>query len=336
MASERELIAAIARRVASAPAASALGPKSALLQGIGDDCAVWRPDPTALSLITTDTLVEGVHFDLSWHPPDLLGRKAVAVNISDIAAMGGRPRFLLLSLGLKGNEEPSWLEQLLDGLVAATEAYQTVLIGGDTVRSPGGVMLTVTVIGESPPAEVCRRSGGRAGDSIWVGGPLGSAAAGLELCRRGLGGDPAWQPLVEAHLNPTAQVELGRELVGRGLAHAMMDLSDGLATDLAHLCAASGQGAEVAAELLPLDGLLADAAALCRVDPLSWALSGGEDYKLLFTAAPENEGEILKLGLGGSAPRRIGRLVAEPGVFLLSAGQRREIGFSGYDHFPPG
>ncbi len=334
MGSERELIAAIARRVG--PADSGPGSHSALLQGIGDDCAVWRPDPAALSLITTDTLVEGVHFDPSWHPPHLLGRKAVAVNISDIAAMGGRPRFLLLSLGLKGNEEPGWLEQLLDGLMEASAAYQTLLIGGDTVRSPGGVMLTVTVIGESPPGEVCRRSGGRAGDSIWVGGPLGSAAAGLELCRRGFGGNPAWQTLVEAHLNPVAQVELGRELVGRGLAHAMMDISDGLATDLAHLCTASGLGAEVTANLLPLDSLLPDAAALCQVDPLSWALSGGEDYKLLFTAAPEGEEDILKLASSGIAPRRIGRLVSDPGVFLLTEGQRREIGFSGYDHFPPG
>ncbi|MFU8819142.1 MAG: thiamine-phosphate kinase [Desulfurivibrio sp.] len=337
MSSERDLIATIARRVAKATAkgAPALPQGSCLLQGIGDDCAVLRPDPAALSLLTTDTLVEGVHFDLSWHPPRLLGRKAVAVNISDIAAMGGRPRFLLLSLGLSGREPEEWLNQLLDGFIEAMEEYGATLIGGDTVRNPAGVMLSVTVLGEVVAPEVCLRSGGRVGDSIWVGGPLGLAAAGLELCRRGLKDDPAWQPLVQAHLDPRAQVELGRALVSQNLAHAMMDLSDGLATDLAHLCAASGLGAEVAAELLPTGKLLDDAADLCRVDPLTWATSGGEDYRLLFTCAPEDDQAIMALGqtTTQAEPCRIGHLVPEPGVFLAAKGGRREIGFGGYDHF---
>ena len=338
MVSERDLIAAIARRAATAKTAgpAASPPRgSQLLQGIGDDCAVLRPDPAALTLLTTDTLVEGVHFDLSWHPPHLLGRKAVAVNISDIAAMGGLPRFVLLSLGLSGREPEEWRDRLLDGFTGAVAEYGASLIGGDTVRNPAGVMLSVTVLGEAAVPEVCLRSGGRVGDSIWVGGELGLAAAGLELCRRGLGDDPAWLPLTRAHLAPQAQVELGRTLAGRGLIHAMMDLSDGLATDLAHLCAASGLGAEVEAELLPMGELLPRAADLCRVDPLAWATSGGEDYRLLFTCSPENDPAILALTqtIAAARPRRIGRLISEPGVFLRQRGHRREIGFGGYDHF---
>ncbi|ADH86194.1 thiamine-phosphate kinase [Desulfurivibrio alkaliphilus] len=337
MATERDLITAIARRAAAfAPAASPSG----LRQGIGDDCAIWQPTPATDSLVTTDTLVEGVHFDRRWHPPRLLGRKAVAVNMSDIAAMGGTPRYALLSLGLGEAENPAWLEMMLDGLAEAVAAYGAVLIGGDTVKSPERLLLTVTIIGESPASRACLRSGGQAGDSIWVGGPLGLAAGGLELCRRDLAADPQWQEAVQAHLDPPAQVELGRRLAAAGVVHAMMDLSDGLATDLAHICAASGVGAEVEAELLPVPDLLHRAAAVCQADPLNWALCGGEDYRLLFTADPARDGAIAELGrdLADTTLTRIGRLTAPPpggpGVLLRTAdGQSREIGYGGYDHF---
>ncbi|MDZ7641862.1 MAG: thiamine-phosphate kinase [Desulfurivibrio sp.] len=336
MAGERELIAAIARRAASSPAARE-GAGARLRLGIGDDCAVWQADPAALSLVTTDTLIEGVHFDSSWHPPRLLGRKAVAVNISDIAAMGGTPRFVLLSLGLTGREAAAWREELLDGLVEATASYGARLIGGDTVYSPDRVMLTVTVLGEVAEAELCRRDGGREGDSLWVSGPLGWAAAGLELCRRQLGAEPGWQPLVEAHLDPDAQVALGRALAQGRLVHAMQDLSDGLATDLAHLAAASGLGAEVAAEMLPLPDLLLKAADHCEADPLTWAIAGGEDYQLLFSAPPEHDRAIAALSQQGRLPalHRIGRLVAGTGVFLRRGEQLTEIGYGGYEHFRP-
>lgn len=333
MTAERDLITAITRRAAAAAPGSH---PAGLLQGIGDDCAIWRPTDATVSLVTTDTLVEGVHFDRSWHPPQLLGRKAVAVNMSDLAAMGGTPRFALLSLGLSGHEEPAWRDALLDGLAEAVAEYATTLIGGDTVRSPGGVMLSVTVIGESRESRACLRAGGRLGDSIWVGGPLGLAAGGLALCQRGLATEPRWQEAVQAHLNPTAQVELGQKLAASGLVHAMLDLSDGLATDLAHLCTASQLGAEVAAELLPIPALLPRAAALCGADPLAWALSGGEDYRLLFATAPADDQAIARLGstLPGTTLTRIGQLTAGPEVILRERdGRRRPIGYDGYDHF---
>lgn len=339
MSTERELIADIARRAGNrAPG---------LLQGIGDDCALWRPTAGTISVTTTDTLVAGVHFDLRWHPPRLLGRKAVTVNLSDIAAMGARPRFALLSLGLTGKEEPTWVEALLDGLAAALAEAQTVLIGGDTVSCPQGVMLSVTIIGEAQEEQILRRSGGRAGDSIWAGGPLGLAAGGLELCRRGLGDEPQWQEAVRAHLDPDAQVALGQELAASGLVHAMLDLSDGLATDLAHLCTASGVGAEVEAARLPIPALLQRAAAACNAgagdnlpaDPLAWAVSGGEDYRLLFTADPAHDLAITELGrrVPGADLHRIGRLTAESGVRLRTTdGRSREIGYGGYEHFRAG
>ncbi|TBV82669.1 MAG: thiamine-phosphate kinase [Desulfobulbaceae bacterium] len=354
MITERELIAAIERRTITRTPAVAIDnlaatgavqvqPPSGLLQGIGDDCAVWRPIAGEVSLVTTDTLVEGVHFNRSWHPPRLLGRKAVTVNMSDIAAMGGRPRFVLLSLGLNGDEGEQWINDLLDGLTEAVQEYRSVLIGGDTVRSPGGVMLAITVIGEATPGRVCHRFGGRGGDSVWVGGPLGLAAAGLELCRRGLADQQPWRAAVQAHLDPEAQVELGEKLAATGLIHAMIDLSDGLATDLAHLCEASGssskskaaRGAEIAAELLPIPEIVHRAARFCAIDPLSWALSGGEDYRLLFTTAPENDEAVIRLAAASSNPQltRIGRLTTQPGIILRQNGSSRKIDYGGYDHF---
>lgn len=330
MTAERELIAAIQRRTSGAAPGAA-----GLVQGIGDDCAIWRPPAAGVCLVTTDTLVEGVHFDRTWHPPLLLGRKAVAVNMSDIAAMGGIPRFVLLSLGLPGDEAEQWRDALLDGLAEAVAEYRALLIGGDTVRAPAGVVLTVTVIGEADPERVRLRSGGQAGDSVWLGGPLGLAAAGLEICRGGLGADPQWRQAVQAHLDPAAQVVLGQKLAAAGLVNAMMDLSDGLATDLAHLATASGLGADVEARLLPIPEIVRRAAKVCRADPLAWALRGGEDYQLLFTAPPANDEALARLDalIPGASLTRIGRLIPGVGVFLQDNGHRREIGYGGYDHF---
>lgn len=343
MRSERELIAAIRQRSAAGKGAGAAG----LVRGIGDDCAVYRPTAGLVSLVTTDTLVEGVHFDRSWHPARLLGRKAVAVNLSDIAAMGGVPRWLFLSLALPSRTDEGWPEEFLAGLVQATEAAGAALIGGDTVASGREIMISVTVIGEAVENQVCFRSGGRVADSLWVGGSLGQAAAGLEICRLAaaarinappLGPDAyptGEQPLVKAHLDPEAQVLLGQRLAASGLIHAMMDISDGLATDLAHLCAESGLGAEVAAEALPLTAELREAARCYDGDPLAWALKGGEDYRLLFAAAPENDEAIraLAANLEGVELHRIGRLRPQPGVVLRQGEEETEIGYSGYDHF---
>lgn len=343
MRSERELIAAIRQRAAAGKTARPAG----LVRGIGDDCAVFQPSAGLLSLVTTDTLVEGVHFDRSWHPPRLLGRKAVAVNLSDIAAMGGVPRWLFLSLALPPRTDEGWPEEFMAGFSQAAEEAGAALIGGDTVASSREIMISVTVIGEAAEAQIRYRNGGRAGDSLWVGGSLGQAAAGLELCRLAavsrINAPPlppdaypvSEQALVKAHLDPEAQLSLGQRLAASGLVHAMMDISDGLATDLAHLCAESGLGAEVEAEQLPLTPELREAARCYGGDPLAWALKGGEDYRLLFSAAPEAEAAIVALAdnLAGVELFRIGRLRPQPGVILRQGEAESEIGYGGYDHF---
>lgn len=330
MLSERGLIARLR-------AEAAAGETPDLLRGIGDDCAVFRQAGSEMvSLVTTDTLVEGVHFDRRWHRPHLLGRKAVAVNMSDIAAMGGTPRFALLSLAAPPATEPIWLDGVLAGFLESVREYGALLIGGDTVKSGYELMLSVTVVGEAPAMEVCYRAGAQPGDVVLVSGFLGQAAAGLILCQQGRQQEnAAWQSLVAAHCDPKAQVDLGRLLAESGLVHAMMDLSDGLATDLAHLCAESGVGAEIDSVALPLSGELRQAAAACQGDPLVWAISGGEDYQLVFTCAAADADILRELARQrlGLILSPVGRIVAGQGVVLLDGSGCHDISYQGYDHF---
>ncbi len=329
MPSERELIAAIRRQCPDQ-----LGE---VVKGIGDDCAVLRPEGAArLTLLTVDTLVESVHFDRAWHPPELLGRKAAAVNLSDIAAMGGEPRFALLSLALPPELASGWVEQFMVGFLAALHEHGVVLIGGDTVKSGAEAVFTVTLLGEVWPGQVLYRSSARPGELVWISGTVGDAAAGLHLCRQGRAeGEASWATLVKAHLNPTPEVALGRLLAASGLVGAMMDTSDGLATDLAHLCAESGVGAEIEAAALPFSPALREVAKLFKIDPLDWGLKGGEDFRLLFTSAPEHGPELQAL-VRARAQRElycIGRIVANRGVRLLAPEGAQEIAYRGYDHF---
>ena len=327
--SERGLIARIR--------AEAVGESPDLLRGIGDDCAVFRQaGGKVVSLVTTDTLVEGVHFDRRWHPPHLLGRKAVAVNMSDIAAMGGTPRFVLLSLAAPATVEAAWLDALLAGFLEAVREYGALLIGGDTVKSGHELVLSITVLGEAMAKEVCYRAGAQPGDAVLVSGFLGQAAAGMVLCQQGRQQEnAAWQPLVAAHCDPQAQVPLGRLLAASGLVHAMMDLSDGLATDLAHLCAESRVGAEIDSAALPLTAEVRQAAAACGVDPLDWALKGGEDYQLVLICAAANVNALQQLAQQrlGVTLSPVGRIVGGQGVTLLTADGRRDVSYQGYDHF---
>ena len=323
---EREIIARIRQ---------AAGSSGDLLVGIGDDCAVYKTAPDRVSLVTTDTMVEGVHFDLSWHSPLELGRKAASVNISDIAAMGGLPRFALLSLALTPACDGQWLDAFMAGFLAVLAEHGVALIGGDTVQSGHESVLSVTVLGEMAEAELLTRKGAKPGDVVLVSGFLGEAAAGLALCRLGLAHEPDWQTLIAAHLNPVPLVALGRVLAASGLVHAMQDLSDGLATDLAHICAESGVGAVVTAEKIPLSPVLRQAAKICGQSPLDWAISGGEDYQLLFTVGEQQVAALSSMvrEQTGRELFAVGRIVEGQGVFLEEAGQRREISYRGYEHF---
>ncbi|MGM0681224.1 MAG: thiamine-phosphate kinase, partial [Thermodesulfobacteriota bacterium] len=303
-----------------------------LFAGIGDDCAVLRPSDNKVQLITCDSLIESVHFDLSWHPPELLGAKAVSVNVSDIAAMGGQPRFALLALGLSRGCE-NWLDSFLQGFEERLQDYQVRLIGGDTVNSKGGFMITVTVIGEMDKDKVCYRSGAREGDLVWVSGPLGEAAAGLEICRNAPGLKNSYPSLVSAHLSPEPRLELGGLLARSGLVHAMIDLSDGLATDLAHICGASGVGAEVFQKDIPFTREFTGLARELGLSAFDWALKGGGDYQLLFTTDPENREAVTRLAVGSHRTLYpVGRMVKGSGVILCDGENRQDITFQGYEH----
>ncbi len=309
---------------------------SQVLKGIGDDCAVLRKNNRDCLLVTTDTLVAGVHFDLAWHPPDLLGKKSAAVNLSDIAAMGGQPRFALLTLAIPG-AVPVWLDDFLAGFHGMLLEYDTCLVGGDTVKSSSDLSIAVTIIGEAAEGNICYRAGARSSDLVFVTGSLGDAAAGLDLCRSGLTVDTngQWQQLFKAHLDPQPQVRLGRILGESGMVHAMMDISDGLATDLAHMCTASGTGAEIIHENLPVSEQLRTAAEKLQKPLLDWVLRGGEDYRLLFTVSPRHEKELRRLVAErtGMEMYAVGRITAEQGVYLRRGEKRLEISYQGYDHF---
>ncbi|MGD9949533.1 MAG: thiamine-phosphate kinase [Desulfobulbus sp.] len=330
---EREIIT----HIASIAARSGTGE---LIKGIGDDCAVVNRDGHRAWLLTLDTLIESVHFDCAFHPPQKLGRKAVSVNVSDIGAMGGKPLFALMSVGMPHSFDPVWFQAFAQGVADACAEYGCLLIGGDTVASPQGLNFSLTLIGEAEAGKVVYRSGAQPGDTIWVSGPLGLAAAGLELLQRGIGdNEEGFLPLLEKHLNPRARVVLGGRLGESGLVHSMMDLSDGLATDLAHLCAASGVGGQFHAEKLPGSQLLVQAARLTGHDPLGWAIGGGEDFELLFTAAPESESRILQIGHDcGLTLIPIGTITIGDGVSMLrtlpdGTTMAQSVSYLGFDHF---
>lgn len=311
-----------------------------VLKGIGDDCAVIKNGEGRVWLLTMDTLIESVHFDCGFHPPELLGRKAVSVNVSDVCAMGGRALFALLSLGLPRSFSSDWLLAFLRGMREACADYGCCLIGGDTVASPGGSNFSLTLIGEAEQGQVVYRSTAFVGDTIWVSGQLGFAAAGLALLSKGIGaGEKNFESFRNKHLNPRAQSQLGPALAASGLVHAMMDLSDGLSTDLAHICEQSLVGAELLADSLPGQDTLAFAADLLAVDPLDWILNGGEDYELLFTAAPEHDNALLHIAKQcGQDIFPIGQIVPGGEINLIRnlAGkkpQRQCIGNQGFDHF---
>lgn len=311
------------------------------LTGIGDDAAIWSPTPGTRSVVTTDSLIEGVHFRLDWTGWRDLGHKALAVNLSDIAAMGARPRLAVVSLGLTGREPVAGLLDLYRGLGALAARHATVIAGGDIVASPDRLGLHVTVIGESWPeagGRLLTRDTARPGDRLAVSGPLGLSAAGLALLLRGEagGGEDA---LLAAHHRPEPRLAYGHALIAAGV-RAAMDLSDGLWGDLAKICERSGVAARVAAAALPVPD---EIKARFPDRWLDLATRGGEDYELLFAA---DDATLARLGTrcaldGLPPPVVIGEVIAAPGgkpsITLRRADGTEEVVAGGaFDHFAPG
>jgi len=295
-----------------------------VLIGIGDDGAVLRP-AIGLDLVTVvDTLVEGVHYPAELPAADV-GYRALAVNLSDLAAMGSRPRWMTLALSLR-EADPAWLSDYARGLFEAAQEFDVTLVGGDTTRARQTVM-SIQVTGEIEQGRALTRSGARPGDEVFVTGSVGDAAAGLEILQ---GRSPAGKfadDLVSRFSRPTARVAAGRQLVGR--ASAAIDLSDGLYTDLEKLAAASGVGVELDLDCLPVSDALRRSVVGDKA--LSLALAGGDDYELCFTAAAGEFDELVDVA--GVPIHRIGRIAPGQGIACIRDGSPYAYHDRGYRHF---
>ena len=315
--------------------------------GIGDDAAVLHLPSSAL--VTADSLVEGVHFLRDSTPASLLGRKALTVNLSDIAAMGGISRYALVSLCLPPQLELSWVDSLYDGLLERAAEVGVSLVGGNVARSPYTIVVDITLLGE---AEVpLLRSGAQPGDLVVVTGELGAAAEGVELLRQGARLDEDGELVATgvwtessaeavltcliAQLDPRPPLALARSLAERRLARAGMDLSDGLSSDLAELCRHAGLGARVEAGGLPVSAAVSRLARARGGDPLSRALHGGEDYELLLAVDPAKFEELQELASVWGVPvSAIGEFFeGEATVRLRDEGGERPMPMGGHDHF---
>ena len=291
----------------------------ALLMGIGDDAALWRPRPGYDTLLTCDWFLEGSHFLPDCHPPDSVGWKCLARAASDIAAMGGAPRCFLLSLALPSARTGKWLDRFLGGLARAAGELCCPIAGGDTTRQDN-ILINITVVGECPQGLAVHRSGARPGDAIFVTGRLGEAEYGLQLLRRRKIRSFRDSRL-QKHLYPAPRLAIGAWLAQRKLATSMMDLSDGLSSDLPKLCAASGCGARLQLQQIPCVRLARREKR--KYDPAQLALHGGDDYELLFTVAQKNLARIPN-AIRGVALTRIGEITSAHGVKLVNADNRRE------------
>ena len=265
---------------------------STLRLGVGDDAAVLGPRPNAEWVVSCDAFLENVHFLVDRHPADSVGYKALARATSDLAAMGARPRFFLLTLALPIDRVGRWLDNFLGGLKRAAHRFEMTLIGGDTTKS-STIFISVTVIGVISPNRAVTRSGARPGDLIYVTGVLGAAQLGLLLLKNRLPKPierrlQGRRSLLQAHLYPPLQAEWGAWLARHRLASAMIDVSDGLSTDLGRLCEASGVGARIWADQIPSVKIPRPLLGMPGFSPLELALNGGEDYELLFTVSPRN------------------------------------------------
>jgi thiamine-monophosphate kinase len=317
-AAERELIAGIRRRADHLLMGRR---KNGILSlGIGDDCAVLRPRRAKEMVVTTDLSLENVHFRRDWHAPQSVGHRCLARGLSDLAAMGARPEAAFLSLALPSELTGQWMDGFFDGFMALAKRFRVPLAGGDMAKSPT-VVADIVLLGSVPRGKALLRSGARAGDLIYVTGALGGSAAELSALQRKPGVTISKNKLRHPHLYPEPRLAAGRKLVG--LATAAIDLSDGLSTDLEHLCEESGLAAEVDEDALPVDARAT----------LEQALHGGEDYELLFTASAKT---AMPSQLGGVSIHAIGRMKRPgkgPQVQLERGGKQIALAAGGWEHF---
>jgi thiamine-monophosphate kinase len=338
--SEFDFVEALKKKVAQSATSRS---QASLLLGIGDDAAIIRSTPGHDTVISADLLVENIDFRRTTTPPFFLGHKSLAVSLSDIAAMGARPRWALISLGLPEDVWPSdFTENFYDGLLQLAGRYDVQLIGGDTSRTPETIVVDSIVMGECAVDRSVTRSGAGPGDQIFVTGSLGGSAAGLRLIERGahladqnLGTHEtqALDQLLLRHLKPEPRVGWGIVLGQEKLASSLIDLSDGLSSDLNHICSQSRVGALIESAHLPIDSMVVELCGRRALDPLQLALHGGEDYELLFTVKPADISKLPKR-VDGIGITRIGEITeAQEGVKIAEGTRVWDLTPGGWQHF---
>jgi thiamine-monophosphate kinase len=307
------------------------------VMGIGDDCAVIGPYDGKVLLITTDLLVEGIHFVLEKIDPVQLGRKVIAVNLSDIAAMGGKPVHGVISIAIPKTTALETIQSIYSGIKDMCRKYRVNLLGGDTSASPDRLVINAAIIGEATENEVLYRGGAKPGDRIYVTGTLGDSAAGLKITSGDASApDSTASILIQSHNSPVPFLEAGKIIAKSKLAGSMIDLSDGLISDLRHICQASGVGARLFSSSIPLSkevGLLAE---INRFDPYQLALYGGEDYRLLVTVPPVNSIEFESLFVDGRPCHiyKVGEITLKKDIrIVMDEGREEAVQVKGYDHF---
>ncbi len=338
MAHELEIIAAIRKRARKNAAQLRLG--------IGDDAAVIQASGTKDFLACSDVSVEGIHFRRDWMPADLIGRKALAVTLSDIAAMGGAARFAMISIAIPSDVSAPTIDEIFAGLFAIADETDIAIIGGDTSSSPHELFIDTIAIGECEPGKAVTRSGARPGDQIFVTGSLGASGLGLKFLERGhrlqnselvakeRTEDALIQSAIRKHLIPAPQLGFGRALGERELATAMIDLSDGLSTDLHHLLEESGCGAIIRARSLPVAEAVTELSLRdFQIEPVTMVLQSGEEYELLFTAQAGDRENIFALAAElGVRVTEIGNIAEGKELNLADAGKVEIVQPSGYEH----
>lgn len=308
-----------------------------VLVGPGDDAAVLAPVRNERLVITTDAVVDGVHFSRAFSSPADIGHKALAVNLSDLAAMGATPRWALLSLVLPGEWRVADVEDLVDGLAALARRHGVEVVGGNITRTDGPLVVDVTAAGSAAPRRWLTRDGARAGHEIFVSGCIGGAAAGLEMLKADRGsriGDQG-APCIARHRRPEPRVRLGMAMARARVARAAMDLSDGLADALKQVASASGVGVRIDAERLPIESCARDWWTSRQIDPVIAAVSGGDDYELLVAVAPKSGGALRSVARHVADPvlTKIGVFTKDPRELVLVRGDKEEALPEGFEHF---
>jgi thiamine-monophosphate kinase len=318
-----------------------LSTRADVVLGVGDDCAILDLNSATLLLATCDSQVEGIHFTRQFSAPEQIGRRALAVNLSDIAAMGGEPRYALVSLLLPSDLPPSYLDSIYTGLRHEAAHYATAIIGGNiaSIGKPASLAIDITLLGTIERGQALVRSGAHSGDTLMVTGTLGDAAAGLHTLLHPSARYPgaAQEVLRAVYRVPQPRISVGRVLsrFGPAIVTAMLDISDGLSGDLAHLCACSNVGVRIELSQLPLSDSIHVVADSIGYDAFLWALHGGEDYELLFTVAPGNEQRVIEAVRveTGVIVTPIGCIVVDEGMRVVYGDGREEgLVVGSWDH----